>query len=333
MKCRESRRGLTAALTGAAAVVLALLVSAVPAVSASVGERAGLGAAADLGAVAPPSYDRTVKCDLVERLPEPPELVIFGGSRAQRFEPSVAEQLTGLPAFNFAVQNSRPEDAYAMARYLFWRAPGVKLRCVWALQATSLSDSPLHPGLLAEPRLSQFLPAYLLDEQRGVSVSTEGRELAPDTRFTARGSLVRNGYDTRLERGIPFESTLQEYLATMVPRAAEPAPYDKTRARKFFERTLQLFNLHGVEPVLVIMPYHPAALSAFRAVGWDVKEEEFKAYLESLRGAYRFHLLDYTDIASFHGLEDAFYDGAHIRAANARRILSQAVKDAPAAFR
>ena len=65
---------------------------------------------------APASYDRTVKVDLVERLPEPPELVIFGGSRAQRFEPSVAEKLTGLPAFNFAVQNSRPEDAYAMSR-------------------------------------------------------------------------------------------------------------------------------------------------------------------------------------------------------------------------
>ena len=329
MKCGGSRRGLTAALTAAAAAVLALLAFAAPAQAVA----AGIGAAADLGAVAPPSYDRTVKCDLVERLPEPPELVIFGGSRAQRFEPSVAEQLTGLPAFNFAVQNSRPEDAYAMARYLFWRAPGVKLRCLWALQATSLSDSPLHPGLLAEPRLSQFLPAYLLDEQRWVSVSTEGRELAPDTQFTARGSLVRNGYDTRLERGIPFESTLQEYLATMVPRAAAPAPYDKTRARKYFERTLQLFNLHDVEPVLVIMPYHPAALSAFRAVGWDAKEDEFKAYLESLRGVYRFHLLDYTDIASFHGLEDAFYDGAHIRAANARRILSQAVKDAPAAFR
>ncbi len=309
--------------------MLAVLAFAAPAQAAV----AGLGAVADLGAVTPPSYDRTVKCDLVERLPGPPELVIFGGSRAQRFEPAVAEELTDLPAFNFAVQNSRPEDVYAMARYLFWRAPGVKLRCLWALQATTLSDSPLHPGLLAEDRLSQFLPAYFLDEQRKVSVSTEGRELAPDTRFTARGSLARNGYDTRLERGIPFESTLQGYLDEMVPRAAAAAPYGKTRARRFFERTLQLFNLHGVEPVLVIMPYHPAALSAFRAVGWDAKEDEFKAYLESLRGAYRFHLLDYTDIASFHGRDDAFYDGAHIRAANARRILSQAVKDAPAAFR
>ncbi len=320
---------MTAALAATAAGVLVLLALAVPAPA----PLAGLGAGNHLGAAGPASYDRTVKVDLVDRLPEPPQLVIFGGSRAQRFEPVVAEKLTGLPAFNFAVQNSRPEDAYAMARYLFWREPGVKLRCLWALQATTITDSPLHPGLLAEPRLSQFLPGYLLDKQRAVSVSSEGRELGPDTQFTARGSLVRNGYDASLERGIPFETTLAGYLAANVPRAAAPSPYGKTRARTYFERTLQLFNLHDVEPVLVIMPYHPAVLSAFRAVGWDAKEDAFKSYLESLRGKYRFHLLDYTDISAFHGSADEFYDGAHVKAANARRILSQAVRDAPAGFR
>jgi hypothetical protein len=254
----------------------------------------------------------------VERLPEPPELVIFGGSRAQRFEPSAAEKLTGLATFNFAVQNSRPEDAYAMARYLFWRAPGVKLRCLWALQATTLADSPLHPGLLAESRLSRFLPGYLLEAQRPAAADTTGRQVGPDAVFTARGSL---------------ESTLLGYLATMVPRAASPTPYSKTRAKKYFERTLKLFNLHDVEPVLVIMPYHPTALAAFRAVGWDAKEQELRSYLQGLRGSYRFHLLDYTDIAAFNGLEDAFYDGSHVTAANARRILAQAAEDAPEAFR
>jgi hypothetical protein len=119
----------------------------------------------------------------------------------------------------------------------------------------------------------------------------------------------------------------------MVPRAGSPAPYDKARAKKYFERTLQLFNLHDVEPVLVVMPYHPTALSAFRAVGWDAKEDEFKSYLESLQGTYRFSLLDFTDISAFHGSDDAFYDGSHIKAANARRILAQAVRDAPAGFR
>jgi hypothetical protein len=280
-----------------------------------------------------PRYDRVYKVDLLEQLPSPPELVIFGGSRAQRFEPSFAEKLTGLPAFNFAVQNSRPEDVYAMSRLLFWRAPSVKLRCVWALQATTLSDSPLHPGLLAEPQLTQFLPDYLVAAARKVSVSSAGREMQTFDEYSARGQLLHNGYDLRLERGISLGSTLLGYLSKMVPKVAGPAPYAQTTAKSYFERTLQLFNLHGVEPVLVVMPYQPTALAAFRAAGWDAREEAFKTYLGSLRGTYRFHVLDYTELASFHGDPNAFYDGAHVTAVNARRILAQAVRDAPQAFR
>ena len=317
-------------VAAAAALVLAAL-AVLPAAWTPAASAAHVGAA-QLGAVGV-LYDRSYKVDLLERLPSPPELVIFGGSRAQRFEPSVAEKLTGLPAFNFAVQNSRPEDVYAMARLLFWRAPSVKLRCIWALQATTLADSPLHPGLLAEPRLTQFLPDYLVAGQRKVSVSSEGREMQSVDEYSARGQLLHNGYDLRLERGVSFESTLLGYLSEMVPRAGSAAPYAQTRAKQYFERTLELFNLHGVEPVLVIMPYHPDALAAFRAAGWDAKEAAFKSYLESLQGRYSFRLLDYTDLAAFHGSADEFYDGAHVTAVNARRILVQAVKDAPHAFR
>jgi hypothetical protein len=289
--------------------------------------------AAHFGGAVTPTYDRGYKVDLLESLEQSPELVIFGGSRAQRFDPDFAERLTGLPAFNFAVQNSRPEDVYAMSRLLYWRAPSIKVRCIWTLQASTLADSPLHPGLLAEKRLAQFLPAYFLREQQAIVTSSEGRELPSSNEFTARGRLLRNGYDERLDSGVPFATTLSGYLSKMVPKAAAPMPYTQARAKAYFERTLGLYNLHDVEPVLVIMPYHPAALTAFRAAGWGVKEDAFKAYLRSLRGTYRFHLVDYTDIASFQGTEDGFYDGAHITAENARRILVHLVRDAPEAFR
>jgi len=294
---------------------------------------AGPAQAAHFGAAVSPSYDRVYKVDLLEALSSPPRLVIFGGSRAQRFEPSFAEKLTGLPAFNFAVQNSRPEDVYAMARLMFWRAPDVKLRCVWALQASTMSDSPLHPGLLAEPELTQFLPAYLVRAQRRIAQPVDGRELQSWDEYSARGQLLHNSYDVRVDHGVSFASTLSDYLSKMVPKAAAPAPYEQTRAKEYFERTLRLFNLHGVEPVLVIMPYHPDALAAFRAAGWDAKEEAFKLYLDGLRGRYGFRVVDYTDIAAFRGSADGFYDGAHITAENARRILVQILKDEPGAFR
>ena len=320
LHAQAARRGATAALV---IIALSALLAAWPRPAA----------AGSTGDSAAPRYDRVYKVDLLERLPAPPELVIFGGSRAQRFEPSFAEKLTGLPAFNFAVQNSRPEDVYAMARLLFWRAPSVKLRCIWALQATALSDSPLHPGLLAEPRLTQFLPGYLVAAQRKVSVSSEGREIQTYDEYSARGHCCATGTTCGGSAASPSSNTLLGYLSVMVPRAGSPAPYAQSRAKTYFERTLQPLNLHDVEPVLVIMPYHPSALAAFEAVGWDAKEEAFKTYLDGLRGKYRFHVLDFTKLASFDGDPNAFYDGAHVTAVNARRILVQAVKDAPAAFR
>ena len=189
-----------------------------------------------------------------------------------------------------------------MSRLLFWRAPSVKLHCFWALQATTLSDSPLHPGLLAEPRLSQFLPGYLVTAQLNLGTPIEGRQIGDFDEYSARGLLLRNGYDVRLDRGCPSRTrSCGLPLQDGAPRRRRQRPTRSPRAKTYFERTLRLFNLHGVEPVLVIMPYHPTALAAFRAAGWEVREEAFKAYLEGLRGRYRFHSLDYTDLASFHG--------------------------------
>jgi hypothetical protein len=280
-----------------------------------------------------PLYDRTFKCDRLERLPEPPELVVLGGSRAQRFEPSQIERRTGLPAFNFAVQNSRPEDAYAIARYLFRRAPDVKLRCIWAVQVTTLGDTPLHPGLLAEDRLARFLPDGLVAAQRAAGARVAAREVRWSDEYSPRGALFRNGYDRVEARGVGLGEVMQDYLARMLPKAAAPSPHEQRRSKRYFEKTLRLFNLHGVAPVLVIMPYHPEALAAFRAVGWQHKLDALNAYLRGLRGRYVFRLLDYTEIGSFGGSARGFYDGAHVKRANARRIVKQIVADVPGAFR
>jgi hypothetical protein len=280
-----------------------------------------------------PVYDRTFKCDRLERLAAPPALVVLGGSRAQRFEPHQIEQLTGLASFNFAVQNSRPEDAYAIVRYLSARAPTVKLRCIWAVQVTTFSDTPLHPGLLAEERLTQFLPDSLIAEQRAAHAQVAAHEVLWSDEYSPRGALFHNRYDEIEERGIGFETVMQKYLARMVPKAAAPSPFGQSRSKFYFEKTLRLFNERGVAPVLVIMPYHPEALAAFRAVGWQAKLDAMKAYLQGLQGRYAFHVLDYTEIATFGGSADGFYDGAHVKATNVRRIVRQVVADLHSAFR
>jgi hypothetical protein len=109
--------------------------------------------------------DRAVKMRLLKRLKRSPQLLVFGGSRATRFEPAYFEQLTGLRGFNFAFQNGRPEDAWAFVNYVHQRFPGTKLRVVWFLQVEAFRKQTLSPGLLQDASLSRWFPASLIESE------------------------------------------------------------------------------------------------------------------------------------------------------------------------
>ena len=278
-------------------------------------------------------YDRTYKTDLVERLGEAPECIVLGGSRAQRFEPSLLRSLTGLSAFNYALQNCRPEDAYAVTRYLYSRAPEVKVHCIYAIQSTTFSDIDMHPGLLYDARLSAAFPRALVARQKKAQGAATAHSLLSCNTFSARGCLLWNTYDEREADGRTLAESLSSYLDSLLPRAASTAPVAHSRSRHYFEKLLALQNAHGVTPLLVIMPYQPSALRAFRSVGWQAKLTRLKRYLRGLHADYEFRVLDCTLLSTFGGSASAFYDGAHVKVENARRILRYAVRAAPACFR
>ena len=279
----------------------------------------------------PPEYDRNYKLGLVEALDEPPELVFMGGSRAQRFEPSYIRELTGLSAFNFAVQNNRPEDAYAMSETLFAMAPDVKLRLFYAVQVTTFNDGVMHPGILYDERFARWFPDDLIAAQKEELGTPKPDGIPENNRYSPRGCLLYNSYDQRLERGRTQERALETYLERLVPKAAAPLP-EQSRSRRYFEKLLRLYNDHGVTPAIVLMPQHPVALAAFREVGWQEKNDALLAYLHGLEDEYDLRVLDYTEIESFGGKARYFYDGSHVTTENARLLLEQAVRDAPECF-
>jgi hypothetical protein len=279
----------------------------------------------------PIRYDRNYKLDLLEALDKPPELVVFGGSRALRFEPWYIRELTGLSAFNFASQNNRPEDAYAASKLLFSRAPDVKLRLFYAVQGTTFSDRTMHPGLLYDERFSQWFPPELISRQKEELGPPKHDGIPSNNHYDSRGCLLYNSYDERLERGRTQERALEIYIKSLLPRAAETGA-KQTRSHRYFEKLLRLYNDHGVTPAIVIMPFHPVALEAFREVGWQAKNDALLAYLHGLQQTYDLRVLDYTEIESFGGDPRYFYDGSHVMKENARLILDQAVRDAPECF-
>jgi hypothetical protein len=279
----------------------------------------------------PPEYDRNYKLGLVEALDEPPELVVMGGSRAQRFEPSYIRELTGLSAFNFAVQNNRPEDAYAMSETLFAMAPDVKLRLFYAVQVTTFNDAVMHPGILYDERFARWFPDDFVAEQKAELGTPKPDGIPENNHYSPRGCLLYNSYDQRLERGRTQERALETYLDRLVPKAAAPLG-EQARSRRYFEKLLRLYNDHGVTPAIVLMPQHPVALAAFREVGWQAKNDALLAYLHGLEDEHELRVLDYTEIESFGGKARYFYDGSHVTKENARLLLEQAVRDAPECF-
>ena len=89
----------------------------------------------------------------------------------------------------------------------------------------------------------------------------------------------------------------------------------------------------GTKPVIALMPLHPRLLAAVRSAGWTERHAEVMAYLHDRQRKLDLTVLDFTELSGFGGDPQGFYDGFHIRQANARRLLDTVVEQAPDSFR
>jgi hypothetical protein len=188
-------------------------------------------------------------------------------------------------------------------------------------------------SLLYDKRFSQWFPKSLVASQKKTQGKPETGHVPSADVYGARGNIISTAYDRRLADGVTQATALQNYLASMVSRAAAKPSAGSSQSRFYLRKLVQLYNSRGVTPLLVIMPYHPDALSAFRSVGWEDKVRTLKRYLAKLQERYDVRVVDYTEISSFGGKARWFYDGAHVMKQNADRILARAVKQAPVCFK
>jgi len=323
------RPALLACATALVALAVAMLVLQVAAPTTTI----TTGAASDPLSV---PTDRAVKMRLLRRLPRAPQLLILGGSRATRFEPAYFQELTGLRGFNLAFQNGRPEDAWAFVNFIHARFPSAKLRVVWFLHVEAFRKQGLSPGLLQDEILSRWFPGGLIESERtklprSAEEVPKGRDLAL-TRFGPDGVVLRNRYDIAEERGRPLSRALDWSIATVVERYATTEPELYPRSQLYFEKTLQLLSEMGTTQAVVLMPLHPRLLAAVRAAGWQERHDEVMTYLAGLQDRYGFGLLDSSHLATFKGDPKDFYDGFHVKHANARKLIRSVVAKLPSVF-
>ncbi len=285
--------------------------------------------------------DRVYKMGMVEELKEPPRLLIFGGSRATRFDPALFRRLTGLPTFNFAFSNGRPTDHWALSRWYLSRHPGLKVHLFWAVEPSLFFQKDLDPGLVQDARLSSAFTQRVIDTAARKQVAAMGVDrvlLCAGGSYRDDGLLPWGWYDVRESQGMTLDRAVRQWVASVTWRTKSKlnsvyrAPVWSLNKICFAE-TMGLFNSIGVTPVIVVMPTQPLAIQLLGEQHWHDGVMRFLASLRAMQRRYRFSILDYSRVEDFGGDPSAFYDGVHVKAKNATLITEHAIKDAPEGFR
>ena len=311
---------------------LAFLVALVFGAAGSVAEPAGAAGSPPYPAKLTVKSELRLKANLVrDHLSKSPQLVFFGGSRSQRFDPVYARRVTGLRSVNITTSNARPEAAWAMLNWFYQRWPDAKIRWVWGVQSSMLRDRDLDPALLQDPRFYPYFPDDLLGPQRAKlpdSVAEMPRTYGfLRNTYSSLGLLVRNIYDERFALGYTLDASLDAYIARML-RDAKGITDEPSRAQAYFEKTVKLLNEHGTTPVMVLMPIHPRVLRVMREHHLGGAREELRDYFAEFSERADIQVLDLTNIKSFYGRPDWFYDGVHITRGNANRVIKTVTRKA-----
>jgi hypothetical protein len=284
----------------------------------------------------PVSQTRTAKANLIQRLTSPPQVVIFGGSRAMRFDPAYITQRTGLSGFNAAVMQARPEDTWALLNLLHARFPKARFRFLWVIHGDESDRRVMDPAILTNPVLARYFPGALVKSQlrqaiaqaqvpqNGVTIDVPDKGpivYAPDgfavSGFFSDRTPPPNGNVGAI--GANIGKQLVIYGRT------PSAPYP--RSLRYFEKDLRLMDsLAAAPPVVVAAPFDQRIYAATVNRGWGARHRLLTALVSRLRRVYRFSYLDMSNAAA-HGVTPSdFYDGIHLTPQGGQKVIDRVLK-------
>jgi hypothetical protein len=282
---------------------------------------------------------RTAKADLIQRLTSPPQVVIFGGSRAMRFDPEYIERRTGLPGFNAAVTQARATDTWALLNLLHARFPSARFRFLWVLHADQFDRRPIDPAILMNPTLACYVPASLVRSQLPAALElAERRQDGLTIDIPKRGKLVYapDGYalsgffSTRTPPhggnvgAVHANIGTELHLYRRSPAALAP------RSVRSFENDLRLMDsLAATPPVIVAAPFDHRIYATTVHRGWGARHRLVLRLLARLRRTERFSFLDLSNAPAFGITARDFYDGIHLTRRGAQKVIDQVLERFP----
>lgn len=275
---------------------------------------------------------RALKADLIERLTSPPGVVVLGGSRATRFDPSFIQAKTGLTAFNASVFGARPDDEWAFVNLLHSKFPNAQFRFIWVIHADYFGGADPARVLLEDSLLSRsFSPAFVTRWSNRLGVGPVNFPLiaqAQDMVIAPNGFTVHSPMDVRVHTE-PLRRRVRATIDTSLQAYASLPTKLLPERRRFFEKTLALMQRHGDKVVIVMAPMQPAYLAAIRAHGWSTRHALVVDFVRRMQARFHFRFLDLSRAASIGAGANGFYDGVHLRASTSGLVVDKIVKVYP----
>ncbi len=288
--------------------------------------------------------DRTVKIDKIERLKQPPDLVVLGSSRSMRYEPTYLEEKTGLKTFNAGVNGiGGTADAWAMTQFVHDRWPDSHPAYLWFVDVESFVPFEVGARTANEPRLARYVDQ--------ATVTRGGRELVQalwDNRTTllsldtskdsmrlllyrdkAKSKQNRYRKQTLSDGAMTERKWTEKEWKRRYPRSVARysdlyrdvyTEMDAT-AEEYVEKTLAFMNEQGATPLVVLTPINPKLRTVLAPLGWTERHEEVVAYIESLQSEYDLLFVDMTDPRDFGYVPREWYDGVHMTTVNTRPAI------------
>ncbi len=287
---------------------------------------------------------REIKPALLQKAEPKPQALVLGSSRSMKISPEDVEELTGLPAFNAAVDAGLAEDWYVMLRYAVERAGAPLKLVIVGVDVEGFHDHlPVDEKLLYSEALRGFLPSsdvagwkrfYKLFTVQQVRLSIRSLRAAARGEVKLRQTFEPNGYlhyvEMEAERATgryDLESKVTKHVSDYVARFAG---YDAISAerRSYFEQTLAYCRARNIRVVLFVTPLHDRVAAALEARGYPQRKREVLAMVRELGQEYGASVYDFSDVRNFDGAPAGFYDGAHIDEPNNALATAVMLSDA-----
>jgi hypothetical protein len=286
------------------------------------------------GLVAPAvTADRDQKARLYRARVPRPQLVVLGSSRSKTLDPACLERITGLPAFNFAVNGGGTDDFLAILRFLRAEQPDSVRWIMVGVEPETMQGSGTARRPLAASRV---LAPFVLEEGPGRRLAGLGADLFG---WQAASAAVRSLAHLLNPQGRPPEFELEpnglerytaverlrrrggfsgpERVAVSLPGILARYPgftgLDSTRVadlRRFAAEAAAA----GIRVTAFIPPVHPALARAAAATPWRERNRETVALLRDLEQAGELHYVETRDLAALGADSTGYVDALHFLA-------------------